>query len=524
MGGWDPMVQTKKLLQDDPNGVFLTNWRIHTPICSPSRSETVSGRYFHNIKSTLNVPPAKLQGAATGHVNGTLYKDDAFGVHLRAKKGYNVGMFGKSNFNTFDGFDRWFQAAVCGFGGNYQDNESPTFRTKVDKSEYATTTILNKAVEWLKRDNVSGASSGGRPWFVYFAPHCPHTPAVPDTKYNESCVNVTSPRIPNYNWSNSGFHQLVAAQPPLSEADGVLIDGLARRRCQTLLSIDDAYAALVQTVKDLGVWDNTYWVISSDHGYNLGHHRIPSNKFLLYDHAVRIPALVRGPGIKGGENAVLGTNVDYASTWLAMAGIEAPDTYDGRSILTQLVPAENEHLLPAPTRARVQADRAGLKNKPWRTEQFFQYYNQGGPSPWFPGTCPQTPGKFMKCEGWAPGSTTNPTQKNSDLSQPRFPYDEGLVATIRPLDDYSNTYIGIYVEDPTLGSSRYKYGEYQYVCNSSQIVAKECFSDVDMYQLFDLVADPFELQNVYNETDDKIKEELARRLRLHYPCRGASCP
>ena len=48
----------------------------------------------------------------------------------------------------------------------------------------------------------------------------------------------------------------------------------------------------------LGQWDNTYWVISSDHGYNLGHHRIPSNKFLLYDHAVRIPAVVRGPGIK----------------------------------------------------------------------------------------------------------------------------------------------------------------------------------------------------------------------------------
>ena len=73
-------------------------------------------------------------------------------------------MFGKSNFNTYDGFDRWFQAAVCGFGGNYEDNESPTFHTRVDKSEYGTTTILNKAVEWLKRENVTGASSGGRPW------------------------------------------------------------------------------------------------------------------------------------------------------------------------------------------------------------------------------------------------------------------------------------------------------------------------------------------------------------------------
>jgi N-acetylglucosamine-6-sulfatase len=155
------MVQTKRLLQDDPNGVFLSNWRIHTPICSPSRSETVSGRYFHNIKSTLAVPPPHLEGAATAHVNSSLYDQDAFGVHLRAKKGYNVGLFGKSNFNTMQGFDRWFSAAVCGFGGSYQDNESPSFRTKVNASEYGTTTIANKAIEWLQRSNVSGTAAKG---------------------------------------------------------------------------------------------------------------------------------------------------------------------------------------------------------------------------------------------------------------------------------------------------------------------------------------------------------------------------
>ena len=90
-----------------------------------------------------------------------------------------------------------------------------------------------------------------------------------------------------------------------------------------------------------------YWVISSDHGYNLGHHRIPSNKFLLYDHATRIPAVVRGPGIRGGSNAVLGTNVDYASTWLAMAGLPTPSTFDGRSILSQLV-SEVRTIIPNP--------------------------------------------------------------------------------------------------------------------------------------------------------------------------------
>ena len=33
----------------------------------------------------------------------------------------------------------------------------------------------------------------------------------------------------------------------------------------------------------------------------------------------------------------------------------------------------------------------------------------------------------------------------------------------------------------------YRYAEYQYVCSTDQIEAKQCFGDIDMYQLFDLV-------------------------------------
>tara|TARA_B110000208_G_scaffold47888_2_gene63402 strand:+ start:93 stop:1334 length:1242 start_codon:yes stop_codon:yes gene_type:complete len=411
-----------------------------------------------------------------------------------------------------------------------QDNESPTFHTE-NKSAYATDFMMEKAIEWIKRDNVSGKAAAGRPFFVYFAPHCPHTPSIPATKYEEACVNVTSPRIPNYNYTNDGFHELVRFQPPLSHDDEILIDDLARRRCQTLLSVDDANAALVAAVKEVGAWDNTYWVISSDHGYNLGHHRIPSNKFLLYDHATRIPCVVRGPGIHGGPgvvNSVLGTNVDYASTWLAMAGIATPATFDGRSILTQLIPADADlSLLPGATREQLVKDRETLAAKPWRTEQFHQYYNQGGPSPYEPQHCPQTPGIFMPCEGWAPGSSTNPTQPNGDVAKTGFPRDKGLVATIRPLDDYSNTYIGIHVVDKTLGSGKYKYAEYQYQCNTTEILAFDCFSvkrGIDHFQLFDLVADPFELHNVYETTDGGIKTELAKRLRNWYPCKGSECP
>ena len=114
LGGWEPMRQTQKVLAE--RGVTMSQWRIHTPICSPSRSELVSSRYYHNVKSSLAVPtealdPTRIIYAGSTHVNGSLYKNESFGVYLRREKGYRVAIFGKANFNTYDGFDRWFQGA-----------------------------------------------------------------------------------------------------------------------------------------------------------------------------------------------------------------------------------------------------------------------------------------------------------------------------------------------------------------------------------------------------------------------------
>ena len=83
--------------------------------------------------------------------------------------------------------------------------------------------------------------------------------------YRDECEGVTSPRIPNYNYTAPGFHELVARQPPLTHDDEILIDDLARRRCQCLMSVDDAHAAIVQATKALGVFEKTYFIISSDH-------------------------------------------------------------------------------------------------------------------------------------------------------------------------------------------------------------------------------------------------------------------
>ncbi len=174
--------------------------RLAVPCCAGDALDQRCGARraaVHNIKSPLPVPPIKLQPAASGHIDGSLYNNDSFAVHLRREKGYNVGQFGKSNFNTCEGFNRWFQGAFLGYGGGWQDDEAANFSYHGKPNEYATALIGNKSVEWLHRPEVTGAQSDGRPFFLYFAPHCPHTPAYPADWYRNECEGVKSPRIPN---------------------------------------------------------------------------------------------------------------------------------------------------------------------------------------------------------------------------------------------------------------------------------------------------------------------------------------
>ena len=84
-------------------GAHLTNFFIHTPVCCPSRSELVTGRYLHNVK--LPVDERQCSGGYAGedahgnvccmHVDEALVNNRTIGLFLQREAGYTVGMFGK---------------------------------------------------------------------------------------------------------------------------------------------------------------------------------------------------------------------------------------------------------------------------------------------------------------------------------------------------------------------------------------------------------------------------------------------
>ena len=82
----------------------------------------------------------------------------------------------------------------------------------------------------------------------------------------------------------------------------------------------------------LHVIDNTYIFYTSDHGYQLGQLRLPMCKLNVYDHDIRVPFFVRGPGIAANTTFDgIGSHIDIGPTVLGLAGIASPDL-DGRDL------------------------------------------------------------------------------------------------------------------------------------------------------------------------------------------------
>src|SRR6185295_19173353 len=100
-------------------------------------------------------------------------------------------------------------------------------------------------------------------------------------------------------------------------------------RAGSLRAVDDGVARLVQTLKDTHQLRNTLIVFTPDNGWLQGQHRITGDKYLPYDESIRVPFVLRGPGIPAGET-VHGqvSNIDFAPTLVDVAKAAAGRTMD----------------------------------------------------------------------------------------------------------------------------------------------------------------------------------------------------
>lgn len=121
---------------------------------------------------------------------------------------------------------------------------------------------------------------------------------------------------------------------------------------KTLKSLDDNVGRLLDHLQETGLDKNTLVVYTSDQGFYIGEHGWFDKRF-IYEESMRTPLLMRLPGGVKGEIGELVQNIDYAPTFLELAGVEIPDDIHGRSLMPLL---------------------RGEKETPWREALYYHFY------------------------------------------------------------------------------------------------------------------------------------------------------
>ena len=106
-------------------------------------------------------------------------------------------------------------------------------------------------------------------------------------------------------------------------------------RC--IQAVDDGVGAVLNYLDETGLAENTIVIYSSDQGFYLGDHGWYDKRW-MFEESLEMPFLIRWPGVlnAGIESEALIQNIDYAPTFLDVAGAEIPDEMQGRSLVPLL--------------------------------------------------------------------------------------------------------------------------------------------------------------------------------------------
>ena len=335
LGGMSPMTFTHSLLES--SGATLANFFVNTPVCCPSRTTLLSGIYPHNWH-TVN------GGCMHMNVTNPVFQASMVSVHMKAL-GYTTGQFGKllnpigmtpycgKELQPVPGFDSWL--SMCNdnkYFKNIFTKDGVIIKTGTAPEDYLTSVIGNATIEFIET-----ALKDGQPFFAYVSPHAPHVPATPAPWYENVFNGSQAPRTPNYNYSALDHHYVIRQQPPITSEQAPEVDELFRNRWRTLLSVDDITIALVELLNKYQEMNNTYFLFTSDHGFQLGQFRLPSCKLQPYEHDIRVPFFIRGPSIPVSTFSFVASMVDVAPTIVSLGGGKPVDTMDGKSFADLLM-------------------------------------------------------------------------------------------------------------------------------------------------------------------------------------------
>ena len=364
------------------------------PLCCPSRATFITGQYAHNhgvagnfwpfgwygMKHRANTLPAWLQrsGYRTALIGKWLNGYGARDAHGEVPHGFDIwrGLLDVSAYDYYNfvmnqngKLKTWGDAefarklvkfakievspdpgGLAGIMRALRDqfgNPPYTYWGSSNPKDYSPD-VTGGITEQLVRSQ----RHSKKPFFIWWAPAAPHREDVavtllgrpgadprPAPRYAEKSKGYNLPEPPSFNEADFADKpsNMRNAAPLMTtkQIDQLQLD--YEGRIGSLLAVDDHVKKLVKVLRQTGQLKNTLIVFVSDNGWLQGQHRVTGDKYLPYEESLRVPLIVRGPGVPAGKT-VRGqiSNIDFAPTLVDAANAKAGRRMDGVSLLPTL--------------------------------------------------------------------------------------------------------------------------------------------------------------------------------------------
>jgi N-acetylglucosamine-6-sulfatase len=332
--------KTRQLIGDE--GATFNQFLYSMALCCPSRVSILRGQYPHNTEIIGNKPPdggfEKVYKLGLEQSTAAVWLQEA---------GYRTALIGKylngypnraSTTYIPAGWTEWYSSVGdvehmdIAYGEyNYTLNENGTLVKYGDApKDYGTDVYGAKTIDFIER-----SVAADEPFFAYVSVYAPHNPSTPAPRHTDLFADLELPRGPSFNEAEiKDKTRYFSKLPELTDEEIADMETKYRLRIQSLQAVDDLVENVIAKLEALGQLDNTYIFFASDNGFHMGEHRLLPGKATAFEEDIRVPMLVRGPGVRAGTVIdKMCANIDLAPTFAALAGASVPDFVDGRSLV-----------------------------------------------------------------------------------------------------------------------------------------------------------------------------------------------
>ena len=321
-------VETPQMDDLAKSGTYFNTAIVTTPICAASRASLFTG--LHERAHNFNFQTGNVREEYMANSYPTVLKNN----------GYYTGFFGKygvryndldKQFDEYESYDR---------NNQYKDRRGYYYKTIDNDTVHLTRYTGQKALDFIDKN-----ATNDKPFCLSLSFSAPHAHDRAPKQYfwqSEMDKMLESTTIPD---PELGDDKYFLAQPK------IVRDGFNRLRWtwrydtpekyqhslkgyyRMISGIDLEIKKIREKLKATGQDKNTVIIVMGDNGYFLGERQF-AGKWLMYDNSIRVPLIVFDPRVNKHQDVDdMVLNIDVPQTIVDIAGVKAPSTWQGKSLL-----------------------------------------------------------------------------------------------------------------------------------------------------------------------------------------------